>query len=131
MLTCIPALRLVFWRYFGTPFPTNDQAFALVPVPFELFNFIKEFDSSNQVMFERRGLCRARNIECQHKSKHCENYLIHSRKLNFLKLILDYSILGIISFRICEIGVRGICQTKVSSCQICILKVSISELRAC
>ena len=75
---------------FRNPFPnTNDQNFALVPITFDLFNIINKFDSSNQVIFERRGLSRARNIECQIKSKHCENYFILSRKFNFFTLTLD------------------------------------------
>jgi hypothetical protein len=48
---------------------TDEQAFPLDPVTFDLFNVIKKFDSLNYVIFERRRLSRTRKIECQNKTK--------------------------------------------------------------
>jgi hypothetical protein len=66
-------MRMVALRWYAgdnlEPLSTDEQAFPLDRVPFDLFNVIKEFDSLNYVIFERRRLSRTRKIECQNKTK--------------------------------------------------------------
>ena len=66
-------MRMVALRWYAVdnlePLSTDDQAFPLDPVPFDLFNMIKEFDSLNYVIFEIRRLGGTRKIERHNKSK--------------------------------------------------------------